>query len=371
MDNNPTYRKWVKARDIALERLHTNAQLRSADEMRNLLGEVLRNALNYYHQTKAISHSPTWGASPIHHFEDTLKGLFLKAADTQFKILTKLKINSFVLAKASQSEIMGQLLRREIVAKITPADIQKVVLRKSLAGGPALQRLEFYMDRLRRKIINAAQSSALDAPTGEEFLMDIARAFPKRRIVRKPKRILKPKLMEADRSDDDAEYSIDFIDDKAWSDALDDYMSQPAMEFRQPEYVVNIPITDGTIQKTTGDEVWYAWEFERDMVNEFVQSVRDGEIEAANDNGITDFVWIAVIDDKTDQCCAWRDGLLVSEIEKELADHEDEDAECALDGDGLAPPLHFNCRCALAPATDEIPEKPDDGGVEFDDWLMS
>jgi len=124
---------------------------------------------------------------------------------------------------------------------------------------------------------------------------------------------------------------------------------------------VNIP--------TTEKDTWYVWEFERDLTNEFVKSVRTGQIAAANENGITDFVWIAVIDSKTDECCQWRDGLLISEIRERLGDHRDEDEACNIEGDNLTPPIHFNCRCTLAPAAENIPDKPDTGAKSFDEWL--
>jgi hypothetical protein len=161
---------------------------------------------------------------------------------------------------------------------------------------------------------------------------------------------------------------LDHIDEAAWKDMVDDYLHDYIPKWRAPEYVVDIPITDPTIT-AEGREVWYAWEFERDLTQEFVQSVRDGQVGAAKEAGITDFVWIAVIDSVTDACCRWRDGLLVSEIEKELAQHQDEDDECNLEGGGLTPPLHFNCRCALAPAQDNIPDRPSLEDPDFETWL--
>ena len=122
-------------------------------------------------------------------------------------------------------------------------------------------------------------------------------------------------------------------------------------------------------QPTAEGEEYYAWEYERDITNDFVYAVREGAIEAAKENGITDFVWIAVVDDKTDACCLWRDGLLTSEIEAKLKEHESEDEDCNLGGSGLVPPLHFNCRCSLAPATDAIPQKPEVDYASFDKWL--
>lgn len=174
---------------------------------------------------------------------------------------------------------------------------------------------------------------------------------------------------DAGASSDEATLLLDREGEAAWDDMLDSYKKDFVPVWRAPEYVVDIPITDPTHQVTTGEDVWYAWEFERDLTNEFVKSVREGTVEAATENGVTDFVWIAVIDSATDACCRWRDGLLVSEIEKELGGHKDEDAECALEDEGLVPPIHFNCRCTLAPATDNIPDKPDIDSPSFEQWL--
>lgn len=33
--------------------------------------------------------------------------------------------------------------------------------------------------------------------------------------------------------------------------------------------------------------------------------------------------------------------------------------------------ISHNCRCTLAPATDAIPDKPDTGAKEFEEWINS
>ena len=88
-------------------------------------------------------------------------------------------------------------------------------------------------------------------------------------------------------------------------------------------------------------------------------------MQAAKDLGVTDFVVISIIDDKTcDKCCGAYgcvdfDGHTVKEIEEMTK------------GEQSAPPYHGNCRCALAPATDILPPMVDDGSKEFDEWLNS
>jgi SPP1 gp7 family putative phage head morphogenesis protein len=94
--------------------------------------------------------------------------------------------------------------------------------------------------------------------------------------------------------------------------------------------------------------------------------VRAGEIEAAKEQGIDDFVWTAVIDERTDECCLWRDGLLVSEIEAELnGDHSGDDC------DSTVPPAHINCRCRVLPVSAQYVEQQQTGFQGIDEWLAS
>ncbi len=360
--NQPRYRMWVKQRDRALEDLHTHAQLETADIMREMLTHVLLVAKAQFTGMKA-----GYPAS-IDWFEAGVRHQFQKSAERLFHVIASLRTRSYLLARASESEIIAQMQRRTVTATVTKAKLHELKFRESMVGGHILHRINLYCDKLRRKITSYAQSAAMSATDELDFARSIMVAFPKPRRVVMPRRILKPQLMEADYSISDkpkADIAIDNIDDEAWQDMLDTYMTDYVPKTRAPEFVVEQP-------EVTGQDTWYAWEFERDMTNEFVQSVRDGQIDAANENGITDFVWIAIVDDRTDRCCLWRDGLLVSEIEAQIGDHEDEDDECNVDtGEGLTPPIHFNCRCTLAPATDNLPDKPDDGAKDFEDWLNS
>lgn len=365
-DNLPAYCDWVKKRDKALEKLHTRAQLETADLMRALLGEVAMSAKAHYSGMKDQFHP--WG---MHEFETSMAAIFVSYKAKFCQVLLRLRVRSYTLAKASESEMIARITG-SAVTKIRQEHLSRILKKPTVAGGDVWPRISLYLDKMRRKLVSFAQGAALTAPDQRAFIEDVLRAFPKRRVVRRPKRILKPELMEADRPDfsqtisetPPADVAIDNIDDATWSDMLGAYMDEYVPFHRAPEYVVDLPITDPTIQRD-GTEVWYAWEFERDMTAEFVQSVRDGQIEAANENGITDFVVIAIIDGSTcDNCCGDFgcvdfDGLLVSEVEELTG------------GDQTTPPYHFNCRCTLAPATDSIPEKPDSGGSEFDDWLMT
>lgn len=359
-DDVPRYRSWVKQRDRALEKLHARAQLESADIMRRLLSDVMVTAQSNF---GGLKHNQ-WGA--LDSFEQYLKRHFQSAAAEFYQVISRLRARSYVLSKSSEAEIIAQLSSKPIHAIVNQSQLHQAMHKDTAAGGPLVHRITLYLDRMRRRIVSMAQASALVEDDPKEFLIDIMSAFPKKKRISN-RRILKPQLMEAEHpiggdDVDEADIAIDNIDDASWSDMLDSYMNDYVPKFRGPEYIVDLP--------TKGEGDYYAWEFERDMTNEFVQSVRDGQVAAANENGITDFVWIAVIDSRTDDCCLWRDGLLVSEIEAQLEDHKGEDQDCDVE-DGLTPPIHFNCRCTLAPATEDLPDKPNDLSKDFDAWLES
>ena len=355
--SSPTYKKWVKSRDQALELLHHRAQLESTDLMRMALAHILIVAKSSYHELKQSPHS-------IDHFERQVKEVLRNIGHRLVDVMNMMRVRTYVLSKASQTEIIAQVNKtKKVDNKVTYNDVAQVLSKPAFAGGKLNLRIQLYMDRLSRRIISMAQASALNTDKVDDFLLDLYQAFPKQRSVNVPRRILKPKLMEADDKKTKVDVAVDLIDESQWEDMLSAYKKEYIPQWRGPEDVVDIKTTDG--------DVWYAWELERDLTNEFVSEVRAGENQAAKDAGITDFVWIAVVDSHTDACCLWRDGLLLSEIEARLPEHEGEDSECNLDGNGLSVPAHFNCRCTLAPATSEIPDKPDDGAKDFEDWLNS
>lgn len=348
-NDNSRYRSWTKERDRALEHLHTYAQVEAADVMREMLVHVLLTA-------KAQFHGMHEGhAMSVDWFEQGLRQQFAIAADRLYRILSDLRARSYTLARASESEIIAQLSKRPITATVQSQKLQEIRHRSSASGGHAAHRINLYVDRLRRKITSYAQAAAMSAKDSEEFARDVMVAFPRARRVNVPRRILKPVIRESEKKAK-LDIAVDNIDESAWQDMLNAYMNEYVPVTRAPEFVVGKP-------EVTGSKPWYAWEFENDMTHEFVQSVRDGQVDAANENGITDFVIISVIDNVTcedccgDYGCVDFDGQLVSEVDEMTG------------GDQTVPPYHFRCRCTLAPATDNIPEKPDDGAKDFADWL--
>jgi len=349
--DSPAYKQWVLARDRALEKLLDNARRKSADVMRKALTQALWVAKTYYTEIK--NPSMHLGAD---RFEHEVRHVMRAAIPDLLQVMIDLRQQTYVLSKSSEAEIIARLSPGKTVkAKVDLNDLASQITKASVAGGDLQHRTRVYIDRLTRKIVNQAQTAALNDQSPEDFLLSVAQAFPKHKR-RTNRRTLKPNLLEADRGESSSGMAAqDFIDEEAWTKMLDSYSKEYIPQWRGPESILGI--------KTPEGEDYYAWEYERDITSDFVSAVRNGQVDAAKDNGITDFVWIAVLDDKTcenccgDYGCVDFDGLLISEVRVLMKD------------DSFSCPAHFNCRCSLAPATDSIPEKPDVDYESFDKWL--
>lgn len=217
-----------------------------------------------------------------------------------------------------------------------------------------------------------------------EALGRIFKALPKKKRIPARAVLKKVKVTEASRpkmksrSEDESgisigltrgdNYTFDF-DQDTWNRVVHEYQNDYVPIDRSPENFINlkdpftsIPIKDDIPES---DKI-YAWELENEITNDFVKTVRDGQVSAANENGIDDFVWISILDDKTDECCQWRHGLLTGEIEDRLAKDDSLSEDC----DAVVPPAHFNCRCTLAPASKDLQMVNNtDLNQEFDEWL--
>lgn len=251
------------------------------------------------------------------------------------------------LTIASETEAIGRTLLKSSqykVGSIPETGIDRVAFK-------ALDRLK---DELKKKLHGLIYSHP-DIPR-EEAKAIFQKVLPKVKDLGDKKRFLKPiKAIEAQRGDTKSrkEWSSGYIDDETWNVILDDYLKDQPVD-RSFDHIVG---------ETVDEEPYYGWELERDTVNEFVKEVREGQLDAAKQMGVTDFVVISIIDDRTcDKCCGNYgcvdfDGHTVKEIEEMTK------------GEQSAPPYHGNCRCALAPATEDLPKMADDGSKEFDEWL--
>lgn len=299
-------------------------------------------------------------------FESKIDYWFKLAIQHALMLIVSLRRTTYVISYIGQAEAIARALGKNTVFSLTSKELDEIAQSHSPSGGQLHHRIELAYSRLKNKVLEAFHlSQVLESPI-EETLERIAKAFPSSQGLKTWKKVMAP-MKEADRTlfkADKVYGAVGTIEPSDWEKVLADYTSEelPADDYMRGPYdkIFYAEQSDEGIETYTR----YSWEVEKEVTEDFVQKVRDGEMDAANENGINDFQWIAIIDDKTDDCCLWRDGLTTQEIIDAL-DGEHSDDDC----DAETPPAHFNCRCRLAPMTEDLPaETPPDFG-DFQSWL--
>lgn len=369
----PAYRRFIAERDKALEALLNRAISESNDLLRGVLMNTLQAALA---QFESIKKDPN-PAHALRRFESMIDGMFEGLARQLAQIQSRMMGHAELLAAVGEVEAIGRA-----TAKPRMAPFKAKYPTHNERGEPILGRARLSVHKIQRKLLDALQASVWLDEDAEELKRRLTRALPESREVRRPPRVLKP-IKEADRPFDDddmmgPEFPLGtftvptgavtmtqgFMTDAEWEELVDHVLTTyvPAYPYRGPESVLgDIKTADGEI------ETRYAWQFEQEAAHELVKQVSEGTNAAARENGITSFIWIAIVDDRTDECCLWRDGLTVDEIQEALQNGHSDD-EC----DAIAPPAHFNCRCRMSPVIDKEDLKPPPSNLpEFNEWLTN
>lgn len=362
------YRGFIADRDAALSVIFNNY----LDQVSDVLAFAQDHVSG---MVSALGHRKQLTGSATMRHKDELEskiGFVMKSCAKQvFDLAKSMRVSVYGLAYAGEVEGMSRALGKPLKAKLDDHLLHGIVGKDHPAGGDLEARLHHYFDKLRAKVFQAVQHSMILEETTDEALERLARAFPKKKTVRKKKRKVLTPLKLRESADDapgeesdlylnrGARASTGFIDDAAWAQVVNDYKAEyvPGRFFRRgPRAKVSMP------DKSTR----YEWEIENELTQDFVDRVKDGTVDAANQNGISDFQWVAIIDKATDDCCLWRDGLSSTEIAAQLeGDHKDDECQATV------PPAHFRCRCRPVPMSADLPEtEPADYGG-FDKWLNS
>jgi SPP1 gp7 family putative phage head morphogenesis protein len=376
----PLYRAFVTDRDRALEHILNNYLTANSRVMDMLIDQVM-SVIGDAHSGHGNDVAEFYMSRP--RVQLKLDFLFDIAARHTVDLIRRLRVSTYTLAHAGEVEAIARALGKPQKVFLDQKTLDKAIRAESPSGGLIQAKISFFYNRLKHRVFTAMEQAVVLGDGVMDAKDRVRQVFPKPYTVRRPKRELKVvPFREADDPDwlkkakadfeqdrnaegwfqkyqedltDGGDLSVGIIDDHAWRQVVDDYRAE------------NIPFGRGVMDFTDDEgERRYDWEIEKELTQDFVEQVRSGQVDAAQDNGINDFMWIAVIDDKTDDCCAWRDGLTTSEIEEQLkSGHSDDDC------DATVPPAHFNCRCTLAPVTKDFPEEtPPDFG-SFEDWLNS
>ena len=345
LQNNIRYRRFIKSRDYALEKVLENSRIYSSILLMKAKKEIIETV--YY----------WWGYS---NNQDSDKG-FLSRVNVAFdRIKPELIANYKRLKKKARILAMlgeAEALSRSAISKRVTVDVSG---GSDLAfdGTDIEDRVDLYLMKLSHKIVLAFKQGKVLKDDALKVIARIEKAFPRLVEYQKPKKLLaQPKIKESKK--EGFSYTVpEKLDRDLWNEIIQELLNDFIPLPRGEETVLKM-IVDSKVKEL------FDWELERDMVTDFITEVRSGQVDAANQAGVQDFVWISVIDNATDDCCSKRDGLLVSEIEKKLKREWKRD-----DCDASVPPAHVNCRCTIAPVTSE--NIPSTEGVDLEDfnaWL--
>lgn len=363
-----TYRDFTRAREEALEALLAKNRVKVSDAFGDFLFTLMQAAGELHPSFTSDDRN----AGAAEHLMRRIQPKTKQIADFLGKTIRQLRVVAAALAKAGEVEAIARATGRKPTLRFSAFDKLSMEGYPALAGGSIEGRMRLYLDKLARRIASQAQAAGLERDAEgrpldrADFMRRVAQALPKAKPAPKRKNLQRVQAREAKKPKQDLESlaMIGVMDRTTYDLILDDYKSEYVPRGRSPSDIAEIKNVIGPSGQTRSAGLVYDFEVERDLTNEFVAAVRLGQVQAAKENNITDFVWIAVLDDRTDECCEKRDGLLTSEIKLKLEGPWADD-----DCQAVVPPAHFNCRCTLAPAMDNIPDRPEIPFDDFEAWL--
>lgn len=350
------YRVFTQARDRALEQLHSNAQADVSRILHEGLERTLEIVSHRYSQIPSGAMFTDFAAQTLRVIDQQLDMAFRNVAAAVFIRIARLRKHTFLLSQAAEFEAISRAQGKDGERLSIPKDqLNDHAFAKTPENEDLFARIRLALNRIRRDVIDSLELSRVQEESLNDALTRVKATFPSAKLYKQPRKILK-RVQEASDSKSKPEVTGIAVDDEEWDDMVSAYKSTSLPKTR----FYNEPIVVGGVPEGMLN---YSWEIENQMTHDFVSQVRAGQVVAANKAGIKEFVWIAVIDDRTDECCAWRDGLTTSEIRAQLEGTRSDD-ECQVE----VPPAHFNCRCRLAPVG-EIPERVESNLGEFEEWL--
>lgn len=369
LTRSPRYVAYMASRDRALEKF--------LQKYLNHLGGVITTL-----KSKSKDAAVLLTASNMSHYDaKKQREAFQKRVDIWFtmaalettQLMTRLRRTTYALSFAGHSEAMQRAGVFNTRWKLSRQDVVHASSKDAPSGGKLEARIQLSYSRLLGKVCDAFQHSVVmlsgdpqnrDADRAD-MLARIDRAFPRQRSDTKPQPMVRMReaagpLIGKPGLNDGVGLSTGAIDPDEWDQILEDYFTE---QF-PPDSPNRTVYSRVFYSEEPEDPGRYEWEIEAEASNDFVQSVRDGENDAAKAQGIDDFQWLAIVDSKTDDCCLWRDGLATEEIIAQLEDeHSDDDCQA------VTCPAHPFCRCRMVPMTVDMPEPEKSELPNFEDWL--
>lgn len=347
------YVGFVKDRNRALEEILQKTLIRLSANIDRLLHSSIEIA-SYFQ-------GHPYGSQAKAHIHSRLEATFTLASLSTIDLIQTFRVMTYFLTSASEAEAIGRALGNTVKVHLGYDEFHYVNQIDAPSGGRMQGRINLAFSRLQRRVQDTIERGLLIEWTKEEMQDAVIAVFPKKHRFKRPLPANKaPSLREAKLPTEktfDKRVVTGFIDKGTWDKIVDEYLAEYIPGGRGPDDVIRIDFGNTTYEI-------YEWELEKELTQDFVGLVRKGQVDAANKAGIKDFEWIAILDDKTDECCTIRDGLTVSEIEDKLrGPWKNHDCKAKV------PPAHFNCRCDLAPVTNALPEEEPQELGDFETWL--
>lgn len=329
---SPKYKSFVQKRNKEIEQIQLNAQV----DVSRLLFEALDNITGF------ISHQGIQGRLTLYNLDYLSKTVdayiwqqFQKLLSLVLGRLKRMRRATFVITYLSELEAIARATQKTFQPSLHEfkMKLSEQEQKDLLTGQSWDNRLWLVFAKMRSEILIAFQSAIARELTPLEIVEAVKKSYPQVKAYRLPPRPLKP-LREADKPDDkkkEFEFYFGLTNDADWDLSVAAYKDTelPPSRFDNQKYY-----------DSEAGYMRYDWEIEQDITDDFVKQVRDGQVQAANDLGVKDFVWVAIIDKKTcDVCCLPRAGKTSSEIKQMLADGKLDKKAC----DAVVPPAHPNC----------------------------
>lgn len=354
------YKKFTQDRNKALEQINRNSQL----DVSRITYDALDRVTGY---VSSLSLLRDLNASVAHsvanELSNTIMTYFQVAARDIANRMVKTRKHTFILTYLAELEAIARATKktRPLYSHEFKMKIDEQMKADTLTGKQLNLRVWQIFYRLHQKIVDAFLKGVILGKNGYEIVEDVRAVYPQMVGYKLPPRTIKP-LRESNLGGglpDEKEYDFYFglTNDEDWDLAVKAY--------QDTELPPNRFDMEGARLDPEASYFKYDWELEQEQTDDFVQQVRDGQVKAATDMGIKEFVWIAILDNKTcEECCIPRNGKTTSEIEKMLASGELDATHC----DARVPPAHPHCRCDIGPvaSVDQV-EGPD--WKDFGTWL--
>lgn len=360
--DSPKYKKFTQDRNKALEQINLNAQL----DISRITHEALDRVTGYLSR---ISLLRDINASAVQILSDDINAVISKIFQTTiFEIsnrMMNMRKHTFIITYLAELEAIARATKKTTSVSLHhfKLKIEHQKKRDTLVGKGLQTRIWQIFFRLNQDITDRFMKAVIIGLSPADIVKSAMQAYPEIKGYKLPPRAIKP-IREADsdnpdKPDKEFDFYFGLTNDSDWDMAVQAY--------KDTELPMSRFDFEGASQDPEAGYFKYQWELDQEVSDDFVQQVRDGQVSAATDMGIKEFVWVAIIDNKTcEECCYPRNGKTTTEIEKMLANGELDKHHC----DARVPPAHPYCRCDIGPVgnVDEV-EGPN--WKNFDDWLST